>query len=79
MYSNKTLNFQESRTILNGHTKNVWELIVCTSYNSGPISMYFISSQIISAAYSLGVFNIPYRTKDIETERFKNYSFTTTP
>ena len=32
MYSNNILNFQESRTILNAHTKKVWELIVCTSY-----------------------------------------------
>ena len=32
MYSNKILNFQESATILNTHTKNVWKLIVCTSY-----------------------------------------------
>ena len=32
MYSNKILNFQESTTILNAHTKKVWKLIVCTSY-----------------------------------------------
>ena len=31
MYSNKILNFQESTTILNAHTKNVWKLIVCSS------------------------------------------------
>ena len=31
MYSNKILNFQESTTILNLHTKKVWNLIVCTS------------------------------------------------
>ena len=30
MYS--ILNFQESSTILNAHTKKVWKLIVCTSY-----------------------------------------------
>ena len=33
MYSNKILNFQESMTILNAHTKKVWKLIVCTSYS----------------------------------------------
>ena len=32
MYRNKILNFQESTTILNAHTKRVWKLIVCTSY-----------------------------------------------
>ena len=32
MYSNNILNFQESMTNLNAHTKNVWNLIVCTSY-----------------------------------------------
>ena len=32
MYSNYILNFQESKTILNAHTKNVWKLIGCTSY-----------------------------------------------
>ena len=32
MYSNNILNFQESMTILNAHTKKVWKLIVCTSY-----------------------------------------------
>ena len=34
MYSNNILNFQESTIILNGHTKNVWKLIACTSYKS---------------------------------------------
>ena len=32
MYSNNIVNFQESTTILNARTKNVWKLIVCTSY-----------------------------------------------
>ena len=32
MYSNDILNFQESTTILNVHTKKVWKLIACTSY-----------------------------------------------
>ena len=32
MYSNNILNFEESTTILNAHTKNVWKLIVCPSY-----------------------------------------------
>ena len=30
MYSNIIVNSQESTTILNAHTKNVWKLIVCT-------------------------------------------------
>ena len=29
MYSNNIVNFQESTTILNAHTKKVWKLIVC--------------------------------------------------
>ena len=32
MYSNNLLNFQESLTILNAHTKKVWELTVFPSY-----------------------------------------------
>ena len=32
MFSNNILNFQESITILNAHTKKVWKLIVCISY-----------------------------------------------
>ena len=32
IYSNNILNFQESTPNLNAHTKNVWKLIVCTSY-----------------------------------------------
>ena len=32
MYSNNIVNFQESSTIYNAHTKKVWKLIVCTSY-----------------------------------------------
>ena len=31
MYSNNIVNFQESTTILNAHTKKVWKLIVYTS------------------------------------------------
>ena len=34
MYPNNILNFQESTTILNAHTKKVWKLIVCNSYVS---------------------------------------------
>ena len=33
MYSNNTVNFQESTTLLNAHSKKVWKLIVCTSYD----------------------------------------------
>ena len=32
MCSNNIMNFQESTTILNVHTKKVWKLIVCTLY-----------------------------------------------
>ena len=32
MYSNNIVNFQESMTILNAHTKKVWKLLVFTSY-----------------------------------------------
>ena len=32
MYSNNILKFQESTTILNACTKQVWKLIICTSY-----------------------------------------------
>ena len=32
MYSNNRLNFHESTTMLNAHTKKVCKLIVCTSY-----------------------------------------------
>ena len=32
MYSNNIGKFQESTTILNAHTKKIWNLIVCTSY-----------------------------------------------
>ena len=32
MCSNNIVNFQESTTILNAHTKKVWKIIVCTSY-----------------------------------------------
>ena len=35
MYSNNIVNFKESMTILNAHTKKVWKLIVCTSYMYG--------------------------------------------
>ena len=31
MYSNNILNFQESTTIVDAHTKKFWKLIVCTS------------------------------------------------
>ena len=32
MYNNNILNFQESTTILDGHTEKVWKIIVGTSY-----------------------------------------------
>ena len=39
MYSNNILNFQESTTILNSNTKNIWKLIVCTSHFDGMVMM----------------------------------------
>ena len=33
MYNNNIVNFQESTTIVNAHTKKVWKLIVCPSYD----------------------------------------------
>ena len=41
MYSNNIVNFQESTTILNAHTKKVWKLIVCTSYI---LNMWFLNT-----------------------------------
>ena len=43
MYSNNILNIQESTTIVNAHTKNVWKLIVYTSY----ILCHFCSCSLI--------------------------------
>ena len=41
MYSNKTLNFQESMTILNACTKKVWKLIESTTYGEDePVSIW---------------------------------------
>ena len=34
MYSNNIVNFQESTTILNAHTKKIWKLIICTLSSS---------------------------------------------
>ena len=36
MYSNNILNFQESTTILNAHTKKVWKLIIWILYSMQP-------------------------------------------
>ena len=41
MYSNNILNFQESTTILNAHTKKVWKLIVCASYFERHLQMLY--------------------------------------
>ena len=38
MYSNNIVNFQESTTIWNAHTKKVWKLIICPSYLNFPES-----------------------------------------
>ena len=48
MYSNSIVNFQESTTILNAHTKIVWKLIEGTTYlfsfsNSHPLSKKGVS------------------------------------
>ena len=45
IYSNNILNFQESTTILNTHTKKVWKLIVCLSYYKEIYICYFVSFQ----------------------------------
>ena len=44
MYSNNILNFQESTPILNARTKNVWKLIVCTSYQRNTLGTDFTST-----------------------------------
>ncbi len=51
VYSNNILNFQESTTILNAHTKKVWELIESTWY------IYKNSSS--SSSYRAGSTDIP--------------------
>ena len=53
MYSNKIVNFQESTTILNAHTKKEWKLIVCTLYFKQLYGFkYFYLIQIISIQLS---------------------------
>ena len=51
VYSNNILNFQESTTILNAHTKKVWKLIVCNSYFTN--STRWICQYILD--YGLGI------------------------
>ena len=46
IYSNNIVNFQESTTILNAHTKKVWKLIVCPSYKSFSLT-YVICLRIV--------------------------------
>ena len=41
LYNNKILNFQESTTILNDCTKQVWKLIECTTYLKLPLFFSF--------------------------------------
>ena len=65
MYSNNILNFQESTTILNTHTKKVWKLIVCTSYL--PWYAYAIIIIIIMSCWKHGypwpsLATFPYRS-----------------
>ena len=43
MYSNNILNFQESTTILNAHTKKVWKFIEGTTYILQPCMVVTIS------------------------------------
>ena len=51
MYSNNIVNFQESTTILNAHTKKVWKLIVCSSnvyiYIYTYMEIFFLSRPLI--------------------------------
>ena len=44
IYSNNILNFQESTTILNAHTKNFWKLMVCSSYLLWLLKLIWINS-----------------------------------
>ena len=53
MYSNNILNFEESTTNLNGQSKNVWKLILCTSYLSIYLSIVFPDSIYISIYLSI--------------------------
>ena len=50
MYSNNTVIFQESTTILNAHTKKVWKFMVSTSYL---VNSYYLIIKRISNSYFL--------------------------
>ena len=53
MYRNNIVNFQESTTILNAHTKKVWKHIVCTSY------LFGFSRDVFSSLDSFGIVMFP--------------------
>ena len=57
MYSNNIVNFQESTTILNAHTKNVSKIIVYTSYLSIGYSLTYLMfmHRIITKSSHFGV------------------------
>ena len=62
MYSNNILNFQESTTILNAHTKKIWKLTACTLYIYIYIYIY-ISLSPADRIGSLDALSIrPYRS-----------------
>ena len=48
IYSNNILNFRQSTTILNGHTKKVWKLIVCSSYSLYLLLVRFVYDYMVS-------------------------------
>ena len=48
MYSNNILNFQESMTISNAHSKKVWKLIVSTLYCRQKLGFSYFFQRIIS-------------------------------
>ena len=62
MYSNKLLNFQESTTIQNAHTKKVLKLIVCSSSSE---IRYGCLSDIGSSCHSYEHVDITFRRWDI--------------
>ena len=68
-YSNNIVNFQESTTILNAHTKKVWKLIVCPSYiTMSPFSIP-ANCSVIAKDWS------QIRISNHEKENFKKFPF----
>ena len=57
MYINNILNFQESTTMLNAHTKKVWKLIVCILY-IGFVSEWFVGKYLGAGSNIRSVFKL---------------------